>query len=313
MAKINELLFFRMFDLYDNEDTHITSFFDQLDLTQYSALTIIQAVAADNVDAYIKSSFSRRYLISEWCRYITWDKDTQHFIIDTSFYDDFSKALCAALTSAEAFFKLSELDFMEDPEVIEVERAYAEDHTKTERGVDTNESDAYDDYREDDIKQRHSKTENDIKQRHTKTEPDIKQRQTTTENTTSAFNSSNWENADKSVVTEAAYKDAIDVTEDAHKDIIDVTDDAHKDKITSHGDKRKVTIKYGDLDITRDERTDTETTKKTGVLSRDKYFEILKELANVNAYKIIGDAIISTLLRPDFDSYLDHAGLWFPM
>lgn len=313
MAKVNELLFFRMFDLYDSEDTHITSFFDQLDLTQYSALTVIQAVAADNVDAYIKSSFSRRYLMSEWCRYITWDKDTQHFIIDTSFYDDFSKALCAALTSAESFFKLTELDFMEAPEVIEIERAYAEDHTKTERGNDTNESDAYDDYREDDIKQRHSKTENDIKQRHTKTEPDIKQRQTTTENTVSAFNSSQWENADKSVVTEAAYKDAIDVTEDAHKDQIDVTDDAHKDKITSHGDKRKVTSTFGDVDVTRDERTDTETTTKTGVLSRDKYFKILKELAEVNAYKIIGDAIISTLLRPDFDSFLDHAGFWFPV
>lgn len=313
MARVNELLFFRMFDLYDNENTHITSFFDQLDLTQYSALTIIQAVAADNVDAYIKSSFSRRYLISDWCKYISWDKDTQHFIIDTSFYDDFSKALCAALTSAEAFFKLSELDFMEAPEVIEIERAYAEDHTKTERGDDINMSDAYDDYREDDIKQRHSKTENDIKQRHTKTEPDIKQRQTTTENTVSAFNSSGWENANKSVVTEAAYKDAIDVTEDAHKDAIDVTDDAHKDKITSHGDKRKVTSKFGDLDVTRDERTDTETTTKTGVLSRDKYFEILKELAEVNAYKIIGDAIISTLLRPDFDSYMDHAGFWFPV
>lgn len=313
MTKINELLFFRMFDIYDDEDTHITSFFDQLDLSQYSTLTVIQAVAAANVDAYIKSNYSRRYLISEWCRYITWDKDTEHYIIDTSFYDDFSKALCAALTSAEAFFKLSELDFMDTPEVIEIEHEYAEKYKKTEHGDDTLKNATHDDYREDDIKQRHSKREEDIKQRKTTTEPDIVQHTTTTENTKNAFNSSQYQPLDKSTVTEAAYKDKITETEDAHKDQIDVTDDAHKDKITYHYAAYDDTKEYGDIEVTEREHTDTDTTTKTGVLPRDKYYMILKELAEVNAYKIIGDAIISTLLRPDFDSYLDHAGFWFPM
>ena len=307
---MHEVLFHRLFDIYES-DTHNTSFFDKLDLSQYSALTVIQAVAADNVDAYLKATYSRRYLQHEWCRYITWNKEEEHYIIDPEFYEQFSAALCAALTSAEAVFKLAELDFMDMPEVIETVHEYAEKYKKTEHGDDTIKNATHDDYREDDIKQRHSKREEDIKQRHTKKEPDITQHQTTTENTKSAFNSNQYQPLDKSVVTEAAYKDKIDVTEDAHKDQIDVTDDAHKDKITYHYDGYDDTKEYGDIEVTEREHTDTDTVTKTGVLPKEKLYEILKELAQVNAYKVVGDAIVSTLLRPDYDAFLDHAGVWF--
>ena len=311
---MNEVLFHRLFDIYEDDDTHNTSFFDKLDLSEYDPLTVIQAVAADNVDAYLESTYSRRYLSGEWCKYITWDKTAKHYVIDPSFYDRFAKALCASLTSAEAFFKLSELDFMDMPEVIETVHEYAEKYKKTEHGDDTIKNATHDDYREEDIKQRHSKREEDIKQRHTKTEPDIVQHVTTTEDSRSAFNGGvNYQPTDKSVVTESAYKDKIDVTEDAHKDEIDITDDAHKDKITFHYDAYDDTKEYGDIEVTEREHTDTDTVTKTGVLPKEKLFEILKELAQVNAYKVVGEAIAATLLRPDYDAFLDHAGIWFPM
>jgi hypothetical protein len=374
------ILFFRFFDPVNDQGQTIPGFFENLDFSGYSqTLAIIQQIAADNINMYLKNEYSRRYVVSTWARYMSWNKAEKRYEIDPAFYTDFSAALCAALLEAENLFQLTQLDLEGIPEIIERVKEWGERHTETKRGNDVTTDDSYQDVTtldigktktvtdndyardhtktendyakdhtktENDYAKDHTKTENDYAQDHTKTENDYARDHTVTTNTVSAFNSATYQPKDKSDVDRDAHTDEIDVTRDAHTDEIDVTRDARKDEIdvtrdarkdtidttrdarkdmvttntdarqdtsTFDGGQRKSTEQHGDINTTADEYTDTETITSSGKLDREKLFKIKAELAQLNAYKLIGDAIAKTMLRNDFDYSLDHFGMFFPI
>ena len=323
MYKTNNILFARFFSPYTTGGVHISGFFENFDFSEiYADLDILSDIAGDLIDAYLYNEYGTRFVVSTWAHYMHWNKAEKRFDIDPDFYTAFANAFCGHIMSAQNFFDLTKIDFSEIADDVTKTKIYGNKVKTTEHGDDVTTVDQHADDREDDvkqrhtkteedIKQRHTKTEEDIKQRHTKTEPDIKQRQTTTENTKSAFNSSNYESDNKSVVTEAAYKDQIDVTEDAHKDQIDVTEDAHKDQIdvTEDAHKDKTTFTYGEQKTTNEHgtiterdttHTDTETISSGKGYDREKLLKIKKELAVYNIYQLIGDAIAATMLCSDW-------------
>ena len=358
MVRCNNILFARFFDPYDGEGQQIPGFFENLDFSGYSeTLDIIATIAADNINMYLKNEYSRRYVVSTWAAYMTWNKEEKRYDIDPAFYTAFSAAICGHLLAAENFYQLTQIDFADLPETIAKIKEYGQQYVKVEHGDDTVTLDQYQDKTtydidatkttvEDDIKQHHTKTENDYAQDHTETVNDYAQDHTETVNdyaqdvTTTvdqkkAFNSSNYSDTDKSTatrsarqdqidVTRDARQDQIDVTRDAHKDTIDVTEDAHKDVHTTDTDARKdettfdsaekkTTNTYGDLETTKNQYKDKENTYINKAFDREKLVKIKTELARLNAYQLIGDAVAATMLRSDFDEYIDHAGFFIPV
>ena len=352
------ILFSHFFDPVDDQGVTIPGFFENLDFSGYSqTLDIIQQIAADNINMYLKNEYSRRYVVSTWAQYMTWNKTEKRYEIDRTFYTDFSEAVCAALLVAENFFQLTKLDLEEIPEVITRVKQWGEQHTETKRGNDITTDDQYqdkntldigktktttnNDYAQDHTKtdniyaQDHTKTDNIYAQDHTETDNIYAQDHTETTNTVSAFNSSTYQPKDKSDTTRDSRTDKVDTTRDARTDTVDTTRDARTDKVdttrdartdtvttdtdarqevsTFDGGQRKSTEQHGDINVRSDEYTDTETTTSSGKLDREKLFKIKAELAHLNAYKLIGDAIARTMLRNDFDYSLDHCGVFFPL
>ena len=308
------LLFSRFFNAYTTGGVQKTGFFQSLDFTGYSGtLDILQAVSGPLVDAYLRNEYSRRYTVSTWSRYMTWDKINKRYNIDPAFYKDFAEALCGNLLSAEAYYQLLQIDFSDLPDTIVKEMEIAQRYTKTERGDDTRTADQYADSTDYDYKT-HTDTLTD-KYPEYKVEND-NQYGITTEtqtNTTSAYNSSSYEPDNKSVVDTALHQDDLDTTYKAHNDEHETVYGAHKDTTTFNSAEKKVTNTFGDLEVTADEYKDIDTTRIHKAEDREKLLRIQTELAQINAYKLIGDAIAATMCRADFDSFMSHAGNFFPV
>lgn len=298
----NNILFARFFDPKNSQGVTIPGFFENLDFSGYSqTLDIIQEIAADNINMYLKNEYSRRYVISTWAHYMTWNKAEKRFEIDPAFYNAFSAALCARLLSAENFYQLTQIQLDGIIRTIKTTREYGKKHTKTEHANDTSTDDSYQDKTTTDLGKRKTVLDDDYAQDHTSTDNDYAQDHTETENTTSGFNSSTYQPKDKSETTRDAHLDNINTTRDARKDSHTTNIDAIKDTVTVDGDQRKTTNTYGDIDVTSDETADTETKTDDAPTDREKLIKLKMQLAGMNAYKIIGDAIAETMLRNDFD------------
>ena len=137
--------------------------------------------------------------------------------------------------------------------------------------------------------------------------------QETQTNTTSAYNSANYEPDNKSVIDTTLHQDDLDTTYRAHDDVHETVFGAHKDETTYKSAEKVVTNTFGDLEVTADEYRDVDTTRIHKAEDREKLFRIQSELAKINAYKLIGDAIAATMCRADFDSFISHAGNFFPV
>lgn len=303
----NNILFARFFDPKNRQGVTIPGFFENLDFSGYSqTLDIIQEIAADNINMYLKNEYSRRYVISTWAHYMTWNKAEKRYEIDPAFYNAFSAALCARLLSAESFYQITQIPLDDIIRTITTTRKYDKQHTKTERGDDTSTDDAYEDKTTTDVDKTHTVVDNDYAKDHTSTDNDYARDHTVVENTTSGFNSNSYQPKEKSDTDRDAHKDNIDFTRDARKDTFTTNTDARKDAVTFNGDERKTTNKYGDIDVTSDEYTDEETKTDDAPTDREKLVKLKMQLAGMNAYKIIGDAIAETMLRNDFDCGISY-------
>ena len=298
----NNILFARFFDPKNSQGVTIPGFFENLDFSGYSqTLDIIQEIAADNINMYLKNEYSRRYVVSTWAHYMTWNKADKRYEIDPAFYAAFSAALCARLLSAESFYQITQIPLDDIIRTITTTREYDKQHTKTERGDDTSTDDAYEDKTTTDVDKTHTVVDNDYAKDHTSTDNDYARDHTIVENTTSGFNSNAYQPQNKSDTDRDAHKDNIDYTRDARKDTFTTDTDARKDAVTFNGDERKTTNKYGDIDVTSDKYTNKETKTDDAPTDREKLVKLKMQLAGMNAYKIIGDAIAETMLRDDFD------------
>lgn len=356
------ILFSRFFDPVNDQGQTIPGFFENLDFTGYSqTLEVIQEIAADNINAYLKNEYSRRYVVSTWARFMTWNKAKKRYEIDPAFYDEFSAALCGNLLTAENFYQLTKLDLEDIPEIIERVKEWGERHTETKRGNDTKTTGEREDNttvvsgeREDNttdvIGEREDNTTN-VNAARTDTASTQYGQDSSTKNmvygaqsnngsvtnTVSAFNSNNYQPHDKSETS-----DSIGTHTDTETDTRSQRTDATTTNVGGHTDTEKFeageqtntqkfeqgeqtntqkfeqgeqidTQTHGDINVTADEYTDTETVTSSGKLDREKLYQIKAELAHINAYKLIGDAIAATMLRRDFDYSLDHCGVFFPL
>lgn len=306
-------LFKNFFNPYDGEGTPIPGFFENLDYTGITGLDMLSDLITNSMNAYLYNNYGRRYVNSLWSSYLTYDESTHHWVIDTDFYDDFAAALYPALLSAENFYDLTQLEWDEIEEVIKKVKEYDQQHTKTEHGDDVATSDQYADKTEYDNKA-YNDTLTDNFAAYTDTVTDNYAQQTdTTTDTRAGYNSSNFENADKSETVSAQHQDTHGTAHGTHQDTHTTAHGAHKDVTDFTGGQRKTTNDYGDIDVTADSYTDEETINTTKPYDRTKLLEIKARLAELNVYKLIGDAVAATMLRSDFDECLSHAGHFFPV
>lgn len=303
-AKTNRILFSRFFNCYDTDSQLHSGFFQNFDFSEtYSDLDVLTDVVGSLLDAYLYNEYSKRYVISTWAKYMHWDKTNKRYNIDLDFYDDFVKAFCAHILTAENFYQLTKFDWDTCIKVIEKTKNFGE-HAKTrERGNDTTTmSDRQDTHHQDYAKQK-TVTDNDIAQHRTvdnnsyaAQESDI-----TTENDKAAFNTTvgTYVNDTKTRVYGDDVKARIDTlttTSDAYKDTITATTDAHHDTMTDNIGAQTKTDTHGNITDRDFEHEDTETITETDHYDNEKLFQIQKELAALNVYKIVGDAVAATML-----------------
>lgn len=105
---------------------------------------------------------------------------------------------------------------------------------------------------------------------------------------------------DSNVTTTAARTDSSVTTENEHTDSNVTTTNEHTDTESRTVNQHDVTNKYGNKTVTATTHTDTETTTGGKGFDRAKLFEIKKELARLNIYALMGDAIASVMLCRDF-------------
>lgn len=331
IAKPNNILFARFFNTKDALGHVYAGFYQNLGLdSSYSALTVLQDIASLQMNQYLYGNYSNRYVTDNWASYLTWDKESKSYIIDPIFWTAFGAALCDQLATAENLFALTKIDWDVIEDVVTKVSEYGT-HAKTrERGNDTTTIDAHQDKRHIAYAEQHSKQENDIKKHkevltdtiakqksvdtnaYAKEETDV-----TTENDKAAFNpvpDTNYSADTKSRThgeTLKARTDTLTTINDEHtdthttitdpyKDEIDITNDAHTDLVTDDYGQHKTTDTYGTITDRSLEHTDTVTTTTDRAPDPAELLEIKKQLAAINAYKIVGDAIAAVMLRKDW-------------
>ena len=333
IAKPNNILFARFFNSKDALGHVYAGFYQNLGLdSSYSALTVLQNIASLQMNQYLYGNYSNRYVTDNWASYMTWDKESKSYIIDPIFWTAFGAALCSELQTAENLFELTKIDWDVIEDVITKVSEYGT-HAKTrERGNDTTTIDARQDKRTLEYAEQHSKQENDIKQLKEVVTDDIATHKTTnindyakeetdviTENDKAAFNPNSSPAEPYSADTKSRthgetlkarqdtltseddpYQDTHTSITDPHKDVIDITNDEHEDVITDDYGQHKTTDTYGTITDRSMEHTDTVTTTTDRAPDPAELLEIKKQLAEINAYKIVGDAIAAVMLRKDW-------------
>ena len=330
-CKHERILFARYFNPYDAIGHQYAGFFQNLVLNQkYPSLEVLQEIASININSYLYSEFSNRYVTDYWASFMHWDKENKRYNIDPTFYEAFAYALCSRLNDAENLYQLTQFDWDKIKDEIDKTKTYGE-HSKTrERGNDTTTTGARRDTQNLDYAQQHSVTTTDLGERKTIVTDDIAQRKKvdtnayakqesdlTTENDKAAFNPdptavysadtksrTHGENikarTDTLTSVEDPSKDEHTTDSDPIHDTEHVTSDAHHDTITNDMGAQTTTDTYGNITDRSFEHIDTEKIESEKGFDPAKLLEIKKELAAINAYKVVGDAIAATLLCNDW-------------
>lgn len=330
-CKHERILFARFFNPYDDIGHHYSGFFQNLILDEeYPSLEVLQEVASMNINSYLYSEYSNRYVTEYWASFMHWDKEHKRYNIDPTFYEAFAFALCSRLNDAEYLYQLTQYDWDKIKDEIEKTKTYGE-HAKTrEHGDDTTRTGQRQDLQNlsyglsvntvGTIYGETSETLTDNYAQHVVTNNNAYAKQETditTTNDKAAFNPTAPEpySADtKSRTTGENIKARTDIltnTDDAHidthatvglqhTDTTTNTTQAHADNITNTIGEQLTTDTYGNITDRSFEHIDTEKTESEKGFDPAKLLEIKKELADINAYKVIGDAIAATLLCNDW-------------
>lgn len=333
IAKPNNILFARFFNTKDATGHVYAGFYQNLGLDSlYSALTVLQEIGSLKINQYLYGNYSNCYVTDNWASYLSWDKESKSYIIDPIFWTAFGAALCAQLETAENLFALTKIDWKVIEDVITKVSEYGT-HAKTrERGNDTTTTGERMDTHHQDYAQRQVKQENDIKQLKEVVTDDIATHKTvdtneyakeetdvTTENGKAAFNPNSSPAEPYSADTKSRtygdtvkartdtltteddpYQDTHTSITDPHKDEITTTDYAHHDVMTDNIGAQTTTDTYGTITDRSMEHTDTVTTTTDRAPDPAELLEIEKQLADINAYKVVGDAIAAVMLRHDW-------------
>lgn len=307
-CRVDRILFGRFFDAYDTEGTQHDGFFQSVDFSDYyEELDILTDVVGVLIDAYLYNEYSKRYVISTWAAYMHWDKTNKRYNIDADFYDAFARAFCGNLLSAESFYQITKFDWDNIKDIIDITKTYGT-HAKTrERGNDTTTTGAREDRQAlayggtsetlTDNYAQHVITDNNA---YAKQESDI-----TTENEKAGFNTAaNTYVSDTKSRTHGenikARTDILTTTDSAHIDTHATVGLAHTDNITNNIGQQTTTDTYGNITDRSLEHTDTERREETKNPDAAEFFELKKQLAKMNIYTIVGDAVAATMLARDW-------------
>ena len=331
VAKPDKILFARFFNTKDATGHVYAGFYQNLGLdSSYSALTVLQEIGSLNMNQYLYGNYSNRYVTDNWASYMTWDKESKSYVIDPIFWTAFGAALCAQLETAENLFALTKIDWEIIEDVITKVSEYGT-HAKTrERGNDTTTTGQ----RQDTQNLQYGQAVNTIGTVYGGTSETLTdnyaQRQitnnnayadqetdVTTTNDKAAFNpvpATDYSADTKSHTTGKNLKartDTLTQTDSAHIDThgnvtLEHTDtttntaQTHTDVITDTIGQQTTTDTYGTITDRSLEHTDTVTTTTDHAPDPAELLEIKKQLADINAYKVVGDAIAAVMLRKDW-------------
>ena len=276
---MKDILFIRFFDCYDTDGVQHSGFFENLDFSDYPEFEVLSDLVSKQVNMYLKNEYSKRYVISTWADMMTWNKTEKRWEVNPDFYEDFAAAMCSALYTAENYYQISQLHLDEVVDVIETERVYAKKkNTKKHLSSDTIEHGA----REDGV------TTNVGEQTITDTSTTAALTVTST-NSKYAFDSAAWANDTKS-----------EESTPQHIDELQRVAGAREDGVTTNVGEQTDTYTYGDVTSEDDAHTDTETVTKTLGEKPELLLELRKQVAELNVYKLVGDAIAATMCRYDW-------------
>lgn len=276
---MKDILFIRFFDCYDTDGVQHSGFFENLDFSDYPEFEVLSDLVSKQVNMYLKNEYSKRYVISTWADMMTWNKTEKRWEVDPDFYEDFAAAMCSALYTAENYYQISQLHLDEVVDVIKTKKEYAKKkNTKKHLSNDTIQRG----FRQD------GATTNIGAQTTTDTSTTAALTETTT-NSKFAFDSAAWANDTKS-----------EVSTPQHIDTLQRAAGSRQDGVTSNIGQQTDTYTFGDVTSEDDSHTDTETVTKTLAEKPEILLELRKQVAELNVYKIVGDAIAATMCRYDW-------------
>ena len=244
------------------------------DLSAFTDISMLEDIDMQKVDAYIYSRISRKYVRAEWLEYMTWDKARKRWIINDSFYDDFTLAFYGELLTPEAQYLLAQTDFSDITTHEEIVRDYGKTkNTKKHLSNDTVQHGA----REDGV------TTNIGAQTTTDTATTAPTQETTTQQKF-AFDSSAYVN-DTKVQTDTIQ----------HIDVVERVAGAREDGVTTNIGAQSDTYTYGDITDENDARKDEEEKTKTVSYDPEKLARLKMELSEINVYALLAHAVDNTL------------------
>lgn len=302
---IKDIFFARFFNPYTAEGVQVTGFFENLDFSDYSEeLTILTDIVAKNINLYLYNEYSQRYVVSTWARYMTWDKSNKRYTIDPAFYDDFSAALCGHLLTAQNFFLLTQIDFSDLTDTITKTIIHgARSKTRT-KGNDTTTVGARTDNSTNNIgSQQNTESESLGAQSTTNTNVYGATSDTTVNtNQLHPFDAAAFIDDSKTTTGKdsTAHTDTLTAATTATSNTRNYTTGARGDTAQYVTGSQETTKTYGTEGISDASATDSEKTTSVRGFDREKLVKIKAELAKLNIYELIGDAIAATMLRKDF-------------
>lgn len=244
-------------------------------------LTTINEVSAAILDNYIFNRFSNAGALNQWKNYMNWNREQKEYKILPDFYNDFAMAAYVEMMRVNKInVGILEYNFKDF--------SYSEIENIT-RGAKTTTRD-YDNVVVTVTAGQDTQT---IGQRSDTIGGGIS---TTTRDTDTSIDS-------EMVFDSAAFIDR-DKTLNTYGDV--QVEDSDRQNVQG---SQTNTSKLGDRETETDARKDVEAVSsyidkiertKHILISPDKFFEIQKQLADINAYTLLGDAVLKTF----------HNGLW---
>lgn len=312
----NNIFFARFFNPHTTTGTQKTGFFENFDFSDYSEeLSILSDLIAKNIDLYLYNEYSQRYVVSTWARYMKWDKANKRYNIDPDFYDAFAAALSGHILTAQNFFDITQLELGDITEIIEKTKIYGARSKTHTRGNDTTTVGAREDSERVNIGAQNVRTTENTGAQNTRTTNSygLTHSESETENKKYPFDAQAYINDTKTHTDNDsdAHEDNITLSTGAREDQTTTASGAREDVTTTNTGSQLTTKTYGNEATTDSAVTDTETIEETKGLDRAELVRIKTELARLNVYQLIGDAVAATMCRSDFG--IDYNGAAYPM
>ena len=288
-----------------------TGFLQSMDFSGLS-LDILNEVTVSMLDPYIFNMLSNLKALGQWDAYMVWDPVTKGYLINRAFYADFVNALYVELLQADKAndtilgYNFKSISAQETEMLVygakETERDYDKVVVEIKRGNDTEGATARTDTHDFDAYiDTHANTARtdtqDIGARSDTETPG----QATTTNKLYPLGGSGFIDDTQSITSHLQTSRSQGLQQNQNvTGAMTVTDNMGAQKTTDVTGAQTTTRTWGDQTHETDARkdgelikthTDTKTRTKVILISPEKYFEIQKELASVNAYTLFADAV----------------------